>query len=88
MCKVPQIARQKIEEAHSAAFLRFCISNARKHSTALDGAITEDCCLEDLADDDLRALLCAANSVEIDFKPVLKVAVPIQATATWGPSRY
>ena len=72
--KVPQIARKKIEKAQSAAFVRFCISNARRHSTALDAAITEDCCLEDLADDGLRALLCAANSVEIGFKPVLKVA--------------
>ena len=39
---------------------------------ALDAAITEDCRMEDLSDNSLRQLLCAANSVKITFKPVLK----------------
>ena len=75
--KVPQIAKLKIENAERKTFIRFCIANARKHDTSLGPAITENCTLDELSEDCLRALLCAANSVSIDFKPVLHFIVPI-----------
>ena len=75
--KVPQIAKRKIEKAQRRTFIRFCIANARKHDTTLISAITEDCTLDGLSEDCLRALLCAANSVSIDFKPVIYFAVPL-----------
>ena len=71
--KVPEMAKRKIERAEHKAFLRFCIANARQHSTALDPSVTEDCELESLSEDCLRKLVCAANSVGIDYKPALKL---------------
>ena len=70
--RVPQMARRKIAKCRLRSCIRFCISNARQLDMALDEAITEDCRLEDLSDGCLRQLLCAANSVKISFKPVLK----------------
>ena len=80
--KVPQIAKRKIEKAQRRTFIRFCIANARKHDTTLVSAITEDCTLDGLSEDCLRALLCAANSVSIDFQPVLYFAVPFLSGTT------
>ena len=70
--RVPQMARRKIAKCRLRSCIRFCISNARQLDMALDEAITEDCRLEDLSDNCLRQLLCAANSVKISFKLVLK----------------
>ena len=53
--------------------LRFCIANACIENTVLDPAVTEDSNLEDLSDNCLRGLVCAANSVAIGYRPVLKL---------------
>ena len=75
--KVPQMAKLKIKKAECKAFIRFCIANARKHDTFLGPAITDNCTLEELPEPCLRALLCAANSVSIEFKPVLHFVLPL-----------
>ena len=66
---VPRVAKRKIDKAEQTAFMRYIIANANKQKIALSSSIQEDSVLEDLNEDDLRVLACAANSVAIGYKP-------------------
>ena len=73
--KVPELAKKKMQKAELRSFIRHCIANTHLHSTtALDPAIREDCCLQDLPNSALRTLVWAASSVEFQYKPTLKPA--------------
>ena len=68
--EVPKLARKKIAKAEQRALVRFCIANSHQQNT-LDQTIPDDCLLEDLPDNSLRCLLCAASSVALNFRPTL-----------------
>ena len=66
---VPRLAKRKIMKAEQSAFMPFIIAHAHKQKIVLSSSIHEDSMLEDLNEDDLRVLICAANSVAVGYKP-------------------
>lgn len=81
--RVPWLASTKMKQARFQAFLKFAESNAQRIGIQFDTShLTTTLSPEQLQDDALRALICAANSVQITFKPVLhhanNIALPNQ----------